>query len=477
MLNCTLGCQRKTRIDHHYIALQLDSARVCLVQKCLYALLFISLAACSGGTSNPSTNNSPLPPSSVPGYADLYGMAFTTGTLPPGLTDDVVYAPPVVGPYAYNQFKPGAAGFPAVGGTYVDPVFGGTIHRLTDIFPFSNNEQIYAHHWANADGTKCFSTQLTLQGGEQVLVLKILNPVTGAVLYDNQPAGTVPFEIAWHPSDPDLYYYYNGASLISRKLRAPPIDNIDNIVMVFPSDLESTGGSLNSIDRTGRYFTVRYNGTNKVWDSQENIIYDGEVLPFSSFGWVAITPDGNYLVNAAGPNFEHYSYAIDHQKHEVSSVPVNFWGLCGDHGDLMTASDGHNYFITFNCNNFPGVYRVDITKDITGRTEEEQRADNPPLIHLAPVNFDGHFSAVSKGALQDWVFLSMESYLDPFDGGISGWTPYEQEIIALNVITSEVRRLAHHRSRGLIEDYFNTPRISSSWDGSVILWTSNYNIN
>jgi hypothetical protein len=55
------------------------------------------------------------------------------------------------------------------------------------------------------------------------------------------------------------------------------------------------------------------------------------------------------------------------------------------------------------------------------------------------------------------------------------WLPYEQEIIAMNVVTSEVRRYAHHRSRGLSSSYYAQPRISCSWDGSIILWTSNYN--
>ncbi len=45
----------------------------------------------------------------------------------------------------------------------------------------------------------------------------------------------------------------------------------------------------------------------------------------------------------------------------------------------------------------------------------------------------------------------------------------------MNVMTSEVRRYAHHRSRGIDSDYHAQPRISCSWDGSIILWTSNYN--
>ena len=106
----------------------------------------------------------------------------------------------------------------------------------------------------------------------------------------------------------------------------------------------------------------------------------------------------------------------------------------------------------------------------------QQAAANQMLVPLT-VNDDAHFSAVSKGAFADCVFISTESTVDPFNGGVSGWTAYEQEIIAVNVVTSEVRRLAHHRSRNLPAQYGTMPRVSCSWDGSTVMWTSDYNIS
>ena len=49
----------------------------------------------------------------------------------PGLTDTATHLPPSSGLYAYNSFKPGTTGFPTLGQTYVDPVFGSTIRRIT----------------------------------------------------------------------------------------------------------------------------------------------------------------------------------------------------------------------------------------------------------------------------------------------------------------------------------------------------------
>ncbi|MGH7182001.1 MAG: hypothetical protein ACREJN_08500 [Nitrospiraceae bacterium] len=390
--------------------------------------------------------------------------------------------PPVSGEFGYNTWSPGVTGFPAVGGSYRDPIFGGTVRRLTNMVGLKNQEDIYGHHWANANGTLVFSRQ-----GAHGEVGRILNTTTGQVVYDNQPgmSGPEAIDIAWDAMDPNVFYYYSGTDLIRHNLAAnPPIDTVKKR---FPALLEPNGGSLNTQDRSGRYFTVRYGGTNKVWDSQTDTIYSGAVTPLNPTGWVAITPDGNYLVTAAGftgpPNIEHYSYPINHGSNCISSTATQFWGLCGDHGALISASDNKNYFITHNCQNDANTYRVDITLDQSGKTEAEQIASNQVLLQgLFNQTGDGHLSAVSKGANQDWVFADIETFSDdPF--GIPGtpftpaaWAPYEQEIVAINVTTLEVWRYAHHRSRGLDTSYYAQPRISCSWDGSVILWTSNFNI-
>ena len=392
------------------------------------------------------------------------------------ITDNGIHPPPTTGPYAYNTFSPGAAGFPALGGTYVDPVFGTTIRRLTDIGANRGEDDSYAHNWCNANGTYCFYT------GRSKSPVSILNSTTGAVAYSGQPIGVATYEIFWHPTDPDKYFYWSGSSLRRRNLSA----QTDTTMKTFPATLQTNGGSLNTVDRTGRYFTVRYGGTNKVWDSQTDTIYANAVTPLDSGGWVAITPDGNYLVTAAGgtgtPQKEHHSYAINHGTRTISTTPTQFWGLCGDHGVLVSASNGKNYLVTFNCHANAGVWRVDITLNQAGRTEAQQNADNLLLI---PTRFgstnDGHLTSVQVGPNANWIFYDSENFSnDPYNGGVLGWVAYNQEVMAANVLTGEIRRLAHHRSRGLTSSgvaYYAQPRISCSWDGSVVIWASNMNIS
>jgi hypothetical protein len=68
-------------------------------------------------------------------------LACSTGLLLAGsyalayLTDSDVHAPPMSGQYAYNTFMPATAGFPGVGESYIDPVFGSTVRRVSDDYP------------------------------------------------------------------------------------------------------------------------------------------------------------------------------------------------------------------------------------------------------------------------------------------------------------------------------------------------------
>lgn len=388
------------------------------------------------------------------------------------LTDSGVHAPPTTGTYGYNTFKPGAAGFPAAGGSYVDPVFGGTVRRLTNTLSTgTTQDDLYSRHWVNADGTLAMHHNVN---GNQ-----IVNTRTGAFVYTNQPLGAINFEVFWDAQDPDKYYYYNGASLMRRNLAS----QTNTIMKTFGATLKSLGGSVNFQSADGRYFVIRDGTSAHVWDSQTDTIFAGGIATASwvdtNGGWVGITPDGNYVVTEAGPSAqpqtEHYSYAINKSTKTVSTTPVQFWGLCGAHADLITASNGKSYHVGFNCyGGIPGIYRVDITLNQAGRTYQQQLADNQLLLPLTWED-DGHLSAVSTGPLKDWVFVSTESTVDNFNSGVSGWTAYKQEIVAVNVITLEVRRLAHHRSRSLAVDYPYQPRVTSSWDGSVVMWTSNFN--
>ena len=203
--------------------------------------------------------------SSLIGGALLAASLLMTGHVYAFLIDLGIHPPPTTGPIGYNTFKPGTAGFPALGGIYTDPVFGNVVKRLSNTVGSINMDDIYAHHWGNADGTYAFT-----KGSAGADIIQV---ATGAKFRTNQPSGLNHSEDYWDALDPDKYYYFSGASLMQRRLST----QVDTLVKTFPGTLQANGGSLNIQTRDGRYFTVRYGDTNKVWDTH----------PFKSSGVTA----------------------------------------------------------------------------------------------------------------------------------------------------------------------------------------------
>src|SRR6185295_19583995 len=75
---------------------------------------------------------------------------------------------------------------------------------------------------------------------------------------------------------------------------------------------------------------------------------------------------------------------------------------------------------------------------------------------------------------KDWAFISVEDGTDNLNGSTSSWLPYRSEIVAMNVLTGEIRRIVHHRSRGVLVNYIHQPRLSVSWGGEFVAWASNF---
>jgi len=138
--------------------------------------------------------------------------------------------------------------------------------------------------------------------------------------------------------------------------------------------------------------------------------------------------------------------------------------------------------VSYDCNSTRAIYRVDITIAQTADDYNKQHNDNVKLFDVDWQDIDSHYSCVSKAPNSAWCFVDTEAYDDTFSS-MGPWRPYKQEIIGVNVITGQVRRLAHHRSRNIVctgciyGGYYYQPRISVSWDGTKVAWASNYGYN
>jgi Bacterial Ig domain len=384
------------------------------------------------------------------------------------ITDSALHAPPASGTYAYyasyGAFGPDQSGFPRQGDGYADPVFGGYIRRLTNEMGQSSDSEIYSKNgYFNADGSLVHHRS---PSGHT-----IVSTATGQVVRAGVPFNA---QASFAPDDRDAWYHFAIGDTTLYKYSVST--GARTVVKSFPGALGDNGGSVDWIDRSGRYMVLSVGGATRVYDKATDALYAGSIPGSygSGGGWISISPDGNYVITSTPPTSSH-SWRIDHANKSVSTSPVLFWTLCGGHGDAMTASDGKTYYVSFDCNSTGSIYRADVTLPQSPSNVAQQLSQNKKLVQLSSWgDVDGHFSRVSKGALQDWVFASVESGDDSFSSTVSTWRPYKQEILMMNVLTGEVRRLAHHRSRGLDSSYYAQPRVSASWDGRLVAWTSNF---
>jgi hypothetical protein len=377
------------------------------------------------------------------------------------VTDSVTHTPPATGATAYGTFNPSVAGFPAKGGSFVDPVFGSTIRRLTSEVGSSSWSDHYAKNGnMNADNTLVVHST---PGGRH-----FLNTTTGAIVRASVPGND---NSAFDPVNPDTWWWYGiGGSTLNKYSVA---SGTSTTVKNFGTAINNNGGSTDWIDASGRYMLLRLGSTWRVYDVQADVLYSGaipESYGGTSGGWGGISPDGKYVITADSPGAR--SWPINHTAKTLSTTGNLFWSLCGDHGDVVSASNGKTYFITFECDTEAAIYAVDVSLPQTMADKNKQRADNRRLIDISWSD-SGHISGVSKGALKDWAFIAVESGDDTFGSTLSGWRPYMQEIVMANVLTGEVRRIAHHRSRSPFANYYHMPRVAASWDGSLVTWMSN----
>jgi hypothetical protein len=394
------------------------------------------------------------------------------------ISDKLVHLPPMTGAYHYNNFVPGSGGFPAIGGTYVDPVFNETIRRVTNYGAGAGFDNMYAHHWVNADGTWFFDDH----GSQQVR-----DVTTGAVLYSGFPVGLASNEKQWHPTDPHKYFYLTATGVHEYDLTTD--NNVTFATGV--GTIQVNGGSQNWCDGTADFFVLIIGGVGRLYQRSIDTLYTGSAL-FNGGSYVTLSPDANFVLS---PGSIQRSYAVDKGAHSLGSA-VQFWKQGSDHGSPVTASDGKSYWLHlggdegcpectalgFDSNNNMGMFAIDVSTDEGTVT---QQMDAARLLYCINWGEGLHTSGGVIGANKDWGFLNTESNsagfgnpLDVYDyDPASGWVAFEQEIIAVNVLTGELKRLAHHRSRSINAYYDAQPHITCSWDGSVVMWGSNFNFN
>src|SRR5580692_7487705 len=122
-----------------------------------------------------------------------------------GLVDSLSHPPPALGTFAYNSFVPPVT----PGASYVDPVFGTTVRRVTT--DHSVDDLHARNMWWNADETRYLHRNPDGTGFADYLA--VINVATGQVTHNGIPIGTVAADDGFDPVNANVLYYHDASSI------------------------------------------------------------------------------------------------------------------------------------------------------------------------------------------------------------------------------------------------------------------------
>jgi hypothetical protein len=350
---------------------------------------------------------------------------------------------------------------PPAGQSYVDPVFGTTIRRLSD----AQGQRNSADTGSVAFIVNEYSTVSPFNQDNSRLLLQHQSYFA---LYDGEGRyqGDLPFEIGasseprWSRAEPNLVYYVHANSLKSYDVAT----GVPTVVRTFTEYTRVSGLGESDICFDGDHLVL-------VGDHRDIFVYElstgtkGPVLEATGRGFdnVYITPGDQVIVTwyqtGSGPYAGVELYDRD-MRFLRQLAPT------GGHMDVARDTDGQAVLLWINaadpeppadCQN--GVVKI--------RLADAQRT----CVLSLGWGMAAHVSAPETG---EWFFVSTYAPGDPkpFPGE---WRRYTGELLQVRLDGSEVRRLAHHRSRPF-NDYWYTPRASVGRDGRRLVYSSNYGL-
>ena len=356
----------------------------------------------------------------------------------------------------YDTFVP-----PPVGGSYVDPVFGSTIKRVSNALGTPNADGGGYLTWIEDEYSA--ANAFNNDNSKFILVHQsyfALYDGSGFYLHD------LPFEInsssepRWSRKDNVTLYYHSGNMLKSYNISTGGI----SVVHTFSEYSSISGNGEMDISLDGDHFVYSGNGryifVYQISTDAKFPVFDTAGRGFDS---VYITPNNNVIVSWPTSGTVRYT------GQELFDINMNFLrqvGHADGHKHLTRDTNGSEVLIwtnsndaqpIANCNN--GIVKINLA-DATQTCLAQ--LDWSLAVHItAP---DGNGSA--------YVETYAPSNPEP---GSSGWVAYTNELLQVKLDGSGVVRWAHHRSRPL-NSYNYQPKMTVSRDGTRALYASNYDL-
>ena len=363
-------------------------------------------------------------------------------------TDSATYAPP-----NYYTLPP-----PAAGSSYVDPVFGSTIKRMSN--------SLVQPNVANGSGTLPFISDeyssMSPFNSDNSRILGLHFSYFG--LYDGSGSFTKNLNVCasceprWSRTNPNLLYFVSGNQLKRLDVSTDAV----SVVHSFNEYASISGKGESDISLDGNHFVF-------AGDDRSVFVYEissdtkGPVFDTGGHGFdsLYITPNNNVTITWFQPGTARYNGI------EFFDRNMNFQrqaARAGGHMDVTSDTNGDEILLWTNSGDPTPICSNAIVKI---------RLSDAHQTCLISVDWSlaVHVSAPDTGG---WFFMETYAPGDPAPDS-AAWKPYTNEILQVKLDGTEVRRLAHHRSRPF-DSYNYTPRASASRDGSRIIFNSNFGL-
>jgi hypothetical protein len=360
-------------------------------------------------------------------------------------------------PANYATFQP-----PARGGSYTDAIFGTAIKRISDAMNTidagrGGAVQSISQEYSSMSPFNMDNTRLLLQHFSYFAVYD----GSGNFLKDLYQYGiSASTEPRWSRTDPNEFYYISGNTLKRFNIGT----NASTVVHAFTEYSRISGMGESDICFDGKHFVLAGN-------SRYVFVYDiaadakGPVFDVGSsglFDQLYITPDDNVIIGwyARGSNrqngIELYDKNMNFQRQLAHAI---------GHMDVTRDTTGEEVALWANGADANLQVRCD-----AGITKIRLSDARQTCVWTGDWSLAAHVSASDNSG---WFFVDTYNPKDVTPP--TGWVPYTNELLQIKMDGTEVRRLAHHRSRPL-NSYTYQPKASVSRDGSKLVYTSNYGL-
>ena len=450
-----------------------------------------SLAA--GGTTSFKVSFSPASSGTYSGTASIVSSAANSPTTVPlsGIGATVSSSGPICGqindkqvhlPPNYDTFTP-----PPAGQSYVDPVFGCTVVRVTD----GSREQLW-------DGShpglmNSYSTVSPLNASDTLLFVLAtdgtwsIRGTNGSVVVPNSNMPNFSGHPVWNASNGNLFYYAVNNNLYSGTINGSSVGG--SVLHTFSEYSAITSMDMADLSQDGDHIALvgqNSNGTMDVFVWSISQKTKTSVYKTVCTGGVAGAgqPGCLHKLQLTANNLLSIQFNNDGSGNEQGarlwngSTLVHLQNNTG-HYDTGNDLNGNPVFVSLNnsytlpgiSNPCPSGWGLDVGQ-LTNLSSAVCLLDNVPYWHIS----------YRGGASQPWIALSFFDSRTPgpefftSDSNYrtispSNWQLYEDEIVVGKVDGSSVYRLAHARSRSM-ESYWAQPHAAISRDGKYIIFSS-----